>query len=173
VDSSLLDEWEKMRDPGYRPGQAPELRPPGAEEAERDITRDPKAFTAAIRDRVFTFLHSLLVLDFEEAAAGLVQPGGAGPATDTEGEPWTPDRLKALLDAYRADHGGFRLDPEGRNLRHTYVVPDPDGGTWRVQQMLVDPEEHNDWVAEFEADLAASRAAGAPVLRLVRLGAFA
>jgi len=37
----------------------------------------------------------------------------------------------------------------------------------------VDPEEHNDWVAEFEADLPASRAAGGPVLRLVRLGAFA
>ena len=34
IDSSLLDEWEKMRDPNYRPrGEAPEVRPPGAEEA--------------------------------------------------------------------------------------------------------------------------------------------
>jgi hypothetical protein len=36
--------------------------------------------------------------------------------------------------------------------------------------VLVDPEEHNDWQAEFEVDLAASRAAGAPVIRLVGLG---
>lgn len=49
VDSSLLDEWEKMRDPNYQPrAEAKEVRPPGAEEADRDITRDTKGFTAAI-----------------------------------------------------------------------------------------------------------------------------
>jgi len=36
----------------------------------------------------------------------------------------------------------------------------------------VDPEEHNDWVAEFEADLGRSRETGEPVLRLVRLGSL-
>jgi hypothetical protein len=50
------------------------------------------------------------------------------------------------------------------------VTPAEDQQTWRVQQMLVDPAGHNDWVAEFAVDLAASRAAGEPVLRLVRLG---
>ena len=38
--------------------------------------------------------------------------------------------------------------------------------------MLVDAEGDNDWVAEFEADLPASRAAAAPVLRLLRLGSY-
>jgi len=75
-------------------------------------------------------------------------------------------------DGPRTDHGAFRLDPEGRNARHTYVLPAEDKLTWRVQQMLVDPEENNDWVAEFEVDLAASRSAGAPVLRLQRLGSY-
>jgi hypothetical protein len=32
--------------------------------------------------------------------------------------------------------------------------------------MLVDPQEHNDWVAEFEVDLAKSRALAEPVLLL-------
>ena len=36
--------------------------------------------------------------------------------------------------------------------------------------MLVDPEEHNDWVAEFEVDLGRSRETAEPVLRLVKLG---
>jgi hypothetical protein len=36
--------------------------------------------------------------------------------------------------------------------------------------MLVDQEEHNDWVVEFRVDLAASRNANEPVLSLVRLG---
>src|SRR4029077_17185303 len=34
VDSSLLDEWEKMRDPNYQAVERKEVRPPGAEEAE-------------------------------------------------------------------------------------------------------------------------------------------
>jgi hypothetical protein len=37
-----------------------------------------------------------------------------------------------------------------------YVLTAEDRRTWRVQQMLVDPEEHHDWVAEFEVDLARS-----------------
>jgi hypothetical protein len=36
--------------------------------------------------------------------------------------------------------------------------------------MLVDPEEHNDWVAEFDVDLGESRKANEPVIRLIRLG---
>jgi len=34
----------------------------------------------------------------------------------------------------------------------------------------VDPEGHNDWVAEFEVDLARSREAQEPLLRLLKLG---
>ena len=47
-----------------------------------------------------------------------------------------------------------------------------DGQPGRLQQMLVDPEGLNDWVAELEVDLAASRTAGQPVLRLLRLGSL-
>src|SRR5258705_4113946 len=56
IDSSLLDEWEKMRDPAYQRTETKEARPPGAEEAAQDITRDSKSFTAAIRTRIFTCL---------------------------------------------------------------------------------------------------------------------
>ena len=35
--------------------------------------------------------------------------------------------------------------------------------------MLVDLEDLNDWVAEIEVDLSASREAGEPVLQLLRL----
>ena len=66
---------------------------------------------------------------------------------DGEGEPWTAERLRAAREAHRAEHSGLRLDPEARNLRHTHVQPSDDGATWRVQQMLVDPEGLNDWVA--------------------------
>ena len=166
VDSSLLDEWEKMRNPSYQRAEAKEVRPPGAEEADQDFTRDQKAFTAAIRTRIFSFLRGLVIADYEAAI------GQLSSANDLDGQPWTPERLRVIMEQYHAGHGALRLDPNARNLRHTYVVPAEDKRTWRVQQMLVDPEEHNDWVAEFEVDLAQSRAAKAPVWRLLRMGSL-
>ena len=166
VDSSLLDEWEKMRDPNYRPGETKEVRPPGAEEAAADITRDVKNFTAAIRNRIFAFLRGLVNGDFEAAITHLNSPN------DAENLPWTAARLQELLDKYHIDHERICLEPNARNARHTYVTPAEDKKTWRVQQMLVDPEEHNDWVAEFEVDLAESRKLGEPILRLRRLGSL-
>jgi len=170
IDSSLLEEWEKMRDPNYRPrGETPEVRPPGAEEAAADITRDPKGFTAAIRNRIFTFLRALLSGDFEAALASLSTEA----ALSTPGEaPWTTDRLRAALDAYHVEHERICLDPAARNLQHTYINPSEDKRRWRVQQMLIDPAEANDWVAEFDVDLAQSRAAGEPVLALRRLASL-
>lgn len=167
IDSSLLEEWEKMRDPNYVPrGEQVEVRPPGAEEAARDITRDRKSFTGAIRNRVFTFLRALVSGDLEAALAVLSTNSTA------DAEPWTAERLRRALEDYYVEHEVLRLDPEARNVRHTYVTPSEDQRHWIVQQMLVDPAELNDWVAEFQIDLAASREAGEPALKLVRLGSL-
>ena len=168
VDSSLLEEWEKMRDPNFQPrGEQPEVRPPGAEEAARDITRDVKAFTAAIRNRIFAFLRAVLSGECEQALESI-------PSSDeADGGPWTAARLRLALENHRTTHGRIRLDPEARNVRHTHVILSEDKLRWRVQQMLIDPDEGNDWVAEFDADLPASRASGEPVLRLLRIGPLA
>jgi hypothetical protein len=166
VDSSLLDEWEKMRDPNYLRAETKEVRPPGAEAAAQDITRDGKAFTAAIRQRIFSFLRGLVIGDFEQAVAHLTSP------QDPDGQPWSAERLQQALDAFHADHQRINLDPDARNARHTYVVPSEDKKSWRVQQMLVDPQEHNDWVAEFVVDLDESRKLTEPSLRLRRIGSL-
>ena len=161
VDSSLLDEWERMRDPNYRgPAPTAEVRPPGAEEAAQDITRDTKGFTAAIRNRIFTFLRSVSIGDYEQALASLSSLDHPG------GPPWTPVGLREAVDAYYVEHERICLDPNARNQRHTYVLPSEDKRHWAVQQVLIDPEEHNDWIAEFDIDLAQSREAKEPIVRL-------
>ncbi len=164
VDSSLLDEWEKMRDPAFRRGETAEVRPPGAEEAARDITRDAKGFLAAIRTRIFTFLRAAAIGDHEAALASLSRP------EDPRGQPWTAERLREALEAYRAEHHELRLDPEARNLRHTHLAPPEEEGRWVVQQVLVDPEGFCDWMAEFEVDLERSRAQGEPAVGLRGIG---
>jgi hypothetical protein len=187
VDSSLLDEWEKMRDPDYArrlAAKGPQVagvdrRPPGAEAAAADITRDTKAFTAAIRNRIFTFLRGWVMGDFDQALAGLSEDAHPPTCSATEDEgrngnpPWTVEQLQSALDRYLAEHEHLCLDPEARNIRHTYVAPSEDKRSWRVQQMLVDPEGHNDWVADFEVDLEQSKATQEPVLRLRKLGSLA
>ena len=156
-----------MRDPNYRPvdGGGADLRPPGAEEPP-DITRDTKGFTAAIRTRLFAFLRAWLIADDEAALSGIDVPA------DAAGAAWTADRLRGARDAYRVEHGQLRLDPEARNLRHTYVQASDDRTRWRVQQMLIDPNELNDWVLEVDVDLAASREVGGPVIQVLRLGSL-
>ena len=90
VDSSLEDEWERMRDPAYRPfapaaRPGEELRPPVAETGPPDITRDAKAFTAAIRTRIFTFLRAWAIGDHAAALGALDDPPPAGIGADA----WT------------------------------------------------------------------------------------
>ena len=168
VDSSLIEEWERMRDPNYAPRAAQkEARPSGAEEAERDITRDTKAFTASIRTRIFSFLRGVVNGDYEQALSHLSSLDGPDSGA------WTAEQLAKRMEAYYAEHEFLRLDPEARNARHTYVIPAEDKRGWTVQQVLVDPDEHNDWKAEFQVDLIASRETGEPALRLREISSVA
>ena len=120
VDSSLADEWERMKDPEYQPlaaaGRAAiAIRPPGAPDEEADVTRDARKFTASVRTRIFTFLRAWSIGDQRAALAALDWQD------DEDEAPWGTDRLQELLAAYRAEHQLLRLDPEARNLRHTHV----------------------------------------------------
>jgi hypothetical protein len=160
VDSSLLEQWERIRNPEYQPVAGAELRPPGAEEALSDVTRDQKAFRALVRNTIFQFLRALADAEYP-AALACIAPGE---------RIWSgPDLAEALVPFF-AEKSRLRLDPEARNARHTYFEPGESSGYWRVQQMLLDPEESNDWVAEFSVDLPASRKAGEARLSLLRLG---
>jgi hypothetical protein len=167
VDSSLLEEWERMKDPLYLAptsgGGGLDLRPPGGDEPV-DVTRDTRAFTAAIRTRVFALIRAWSIADDVSAIGALTLP------VDEDGAPWTTERLKSAREAHHLEHKGVRLDPEARNLRHTHVKPAEDGASWRVQQMLIDTEGLNDWILEVEVDLGRSRAAGEPAIQLIQLG---
>ena len=150
IDSSLLEEWERMQDPDYAAeeiGDKPE-RPGFA-----DITRDTKEFTRLVRFAVHGILQDAMARDPEaivERCGGDVRAVGDA------------------FDHYVDERGWFRLDPEGRSAKHTHI--EAENELWRVAQVLVDYEEENDWELTVEVDLAASRENGAVVLRWVGLG---
>jgi len=172
VDASLAEEWERMRDPLYVPlgpsgaGRVPRKT---AEAAPYDITEDTRAFTAAIRARIFHVLKAWSHGDATAMLAAMEVPDAAG----SDAEAWTAERVRTTLEIYLKEHQPVRFDPEARNARHTHVTVGGDGPDWRVQQMLVDPDGHNDWVADFDVNVAASRASQQPVVRLAHIGPLA
>ncbi len=168
VDSSLLEQWEKLRNPDYTAPLKEEIKPPGAHEAAADITKDTRVFRAAVRAYVLQFLRALANGDYAGALESLEPHSNAGdPCT-----PWSEGRLETTMNEYHQDHERLRLDPEARNTKHSYFES-TGPGLWKLQQTLVDPAESNDWFAEFEIDLVASKTRGSAVLQLTGIARIA
>ena len=176
TDSSLLEEWEKMAHPedyqkrleeGLTEDEAEKAF--GADKAAADITYDKKRFLGMVRQRIFQIMGNLAKQDFAAVLDSLADDLEEGQMlVDGEGKPWTEPMLMEIMAAYTAEHHKFRLDVEGRALAHTIVTY--EGDVMHIQQMLQDEEEFNDWSIDFEINLADSREAGMPLLKMLRIG---
>ncbi len=176
TDSSLLEEWEKMAHPedyqkrldaGLTEDEAEKAF--GADKAAADITYDKKRFLGMVRQRIFQIMGNLAKQDFAAVLDSLADDLEEGQMlVDGEGKPWTESMLTEIMAAYTAEHHKFRLDVEGRALAHTIVTY--EGDVMHIQQMLQDEEEFNDWSIDFEINLADSREAGIPLLKMLRIG---
>ena len=159
VDSSLIDEWERLKNPQELFEPAPdrdELEPSGA----HDVTKDKKAFTVLVRNELFRFLRALARHDFAEAGRII--------APSPELEMSEGRKIEAALVPFFEVHRKIRVDPEARNPKHTEIeIRETD---WKVRQILLDEEEDHDWYFEVTIDLERSRAAARPVLALERIG---
>lgn len=176
TDSSLLEEWEKMAHPedyqkrleeGAAEDEAEKAF--GADKAAADITYDKKRFLGMVRQRIFQIMGNLSKQDFAAVLDSLADDLEEGQMlVDGEGKPWTENTLTEIMAAYTSEHHKFRLDVEGRALAHTIVTY--EGDVMHIQQMLQDEEEFNDWSIDFEINLAESREAGVPLLKMTRIG---
>jgi superfamily II RNA helicase len=155
VDSSLLEEWERMKNPD-RVIAIVEGKPEPQKETF-DVTADTRAFVALIRNEVFSLVRALSRRDYEEAADILA----AG------GEEWTPRRLEEALAPFWDEHTEIRTDPAARNPAHTQIRQWPF--IWELTQVLVDESGEGDWVLEGVIDIDKSRDANRPVISLRRI----
>jgi hypothetical protein len=155
VDASLIEEWEQLRDPSYVPTKVEES---DQIEVSRGITSNKRAFTVLVRNALFRIVRALASKRYEAALAELEAP---------EGEAWAVDRLATTLEPFFAEHELIRTDPRARGTEHVRIEEHDDH--WQVRQILLDPEEHNDWYFEVRVDLARSDEEDKPVLRLQQL----
>ncbi len=183
VDSSLLDEWERLRDPGrQRLLEESEQEPGGELDGGDDVTRNAKAFGILVRNESFRFVRALARRDYEgalellqreEAIASTGSERDRSGSGEFEADEWTADRVRLLMEEHEREHGALALTQDARSARHLSIVDDDFPRFKKVQQILVDSEGHNDWVVEFALDLELSRLSGAPALRLIRIGPLA
>ena len=170
VDASLIEEWERIRNPGATP--SPATNTPSAQKAPHDPFADQRTTRIRVMNEVFRLLRTLAIGDFESSMTILSGWAAEGPpmAFATDGEmPWNEDRLKKTgVDYAEAGHTGLRTDPAARASQLTSIAKTDD--RWLIEQTLCDPDGHNDWHMKIEFDLAASRAKeGQLVLRLLAI----
>lgn len=172
TDSSLLEEWERLKNPEFIAEEMKEEKAFRADEASKDVTLDKKKFVANARARIFAFLSQLRNRNIDGALELLSEDLSEGQVVaDGENIPWTENRLEELLLEFHSEHGNFRLDAEGRSVKHSIVVWTPSA--LKIQQILQDEEDVNDWEADFSIPLEESREAGMPLIRLDRIGSIA
>ncbi len=169
VDSSLVEDWEKMRakDPMAslaEPSGKAKSKDLEAEEvsAPPEIIRDEKKFFTLVRNSIHRFLRAWGSGDFEDAAALLTsgEVGEDGPAPSR----WTAGELEKALSEYLIDHKGVRTDQVARHPQKSTLTKANDH--WEIEQILVDADEFNDWQVRFRVDLVQSRLQGAPIMDL-------
>jgi superfamily II RNA helicase len=160
VDSSLLDEWERIRNPDAADAPVPQA----ADEApgEYDVTRDERAFVVLVRNAMFKLLGALARKDWARAAE-MTSAGGADPA-------WAPDTFDQALRPFFEEHQGLRLDPSARAPANTRIAPQADRGVWEVVQVVPDVEGDDDWALTCFIDLGASAREAKPVVVMRTIG---
>jgi len=158
VDSSLLDEWERMLSEPER-ALAAAVAPP--EPVEPDITRDERGFTVLVRNALFQCVKALARRDYGAAAAIFV----AGVGEDA----WSAARFELALLPFFEEHDALRVDPTARSPQNTRVTK-PAPGRWEIVQVLCDPEGDDDWVLTATVDLEASARQGHAVLAMRGVG---
>jgi len=158
VDSSLLDEWERLRDPAYQPAVSAEAEE-ATELSKQDITTDARRFTALIRNLMFGILRAIEYGDYE-TIADLADPGELDLAVL---------ELQRCIKPFYAGSEHIQLDATARNPQNLTVEMGPE--FWKVSQAILAGDEITEYSLRGRIDLARSRAERRPVLLLDHLGA--
>jgi len=145
VDSSLIDEWSKLRDPSSEAAvEVIEDRPPA-------VTGNVRAFRVLVRNALFRRVELAALRRWDDLA-------------DLDGDfPWAE-----ALEPYFEEYDSIGTGPDARGP--ALLMIDVGRERWTVRQILDDPNADHDWGISAEVDLAESDEAGAAVVRVTAVG---
>ncbi|WP_217134546.1 DEAD/DEAH box helicase [Leucobacter chinensis] len=160
VDSSLIDEWERLQNPeavleaADSVGDVESLAPP-----VRSIVHNTRAFTMMVRNALFMRVqHS--AFDRVRELGQLDGPHG-----------FSEQQWDEALERYYNDYESISVDGEARSPKYCVIDTSRAAeGTWQFRQVLSDPEQNHDWAIMGEVDLRESEEQGEAVIRVQRVG---
>lgn len=147
VDSSLLDEWERLQHPDDDADAGAVVRPGAAgDDGPVTITSDARAFRTMVRNEAFRWVEHL---------ARRRRPPNTDPDLD----------VAEAMEPYWAEYDAIDIGGDARHAsRFTF-----DATTGRVEQTVHDPDGNDDWRLVGHVDLDASRADDRLVASLVEI----
>jgi superfamily II RNA helicase len=149
VDSSLIDEWERLRNPAAEVAAPADDRPPA-------VTGNPRAFRVLVRNALFRRVELAALRRYEDL--------GALDAADG----WDADAWAGALEPYFDEHDEIGTGPDARGPGLLIIEQQPE--QWKVRQIFDDPAGDHDWGLSALVDLPASDEAGEAVLRVTHVG---
>jgi superfamily II RNA helicase len=150
VDSSLLDEWERLRNP-LEDGSAPvDVRP-------ATVTSNVRAFRVLVRNALFQRVRLAAFGQHEELGELDADSG------------WDASAWSDALDGYFEVHEEIGFGPDARGPA-LLIIDTDQPRQWAVRQIFADPAGDHDWGISAVIDLDASDEAGAAVLRITDVG---
>ena len=147
VDSSLLDEWERLRNPTDEPV---------AQQRPADVTTNERAFRVLVRNAMFRRVTLAAQRRYAELGELDAESG------------WDAEAWAAALDEYFESYVDIGIGPDARGPDLLHITAGP--ATWTVRQVFDDPEGDHDWGISAEIDLAASNEQGVAVVRVTAVG---
>ena len=172
VDSSLIDEWERMVNPedDEAAPNAEDGRFASIDTGPRDITENSRAFAVMIRNEAFRWVQLLSRRSVEE----LSRASDPDHALEIE-RARTPlrslDQVEAMVSSYFDDHDEVLTGPDARGPEFFQLdVPiataaaESDGERIGVRQVVRDPAGYDEWAMLGWVDVDRSKAAGRAVL---------
>jgi hypothetical protein len=151
VDSSLLDEWEKLREPGEQ--AVTEVR---VERGPPPVTANPRAFRVLVRNAMFRRVELAALRRWDELGELDAEDG------------WDAAAWQEAVTPYFDEYDEIGTGPDARGP--ALLMVDQQAERWLVRQILHDPAGDRDWGISAEVDLAASDAAGEAVIRVTAVG---
>ncbi|MGO8888571.1 MAG: DUF3516 domain-containing protein, partial [Streptosporangiaceae bacterium] len=149
VDSSLIDEWERLRHPSDSGSASVDVRP-------ATVTSNIRAFRVLVRNALFHRVRLAALGPYAELGDLDASCG------------WDSGAWEDALEAYFEVHDEIGTGPDARGPGLLIIEAQP--GRWVLRQIFDDPAGDHDWGISAVVDLAASDEAGSAVLQITDVG---
>lgn len=150
VDSSLLDEWERLRNPG---AVIEEVR---IDDKPPAVTRNVRAFKVLVRNAMFRRVELAAMSRYQELGELDAESG------------WPAERWREAVEGYFDEYDRLGIGASARGPQLLQLEQGPQ--VWTVRQVFEDPEGDLDWGIDATVDLEESDEIGGAAIRIVAVG---